>query len=607
MARADEFDAFYAQTRRHVLLQTYVVTADLGAAAAATRDAYTHAWQRWRVLRRRDTEAAVRHEAWQLAALRHTAHLRRRLDDSGTDRELLGVLGELPTVGLRLLVLQTLARRDLPAAAREVGVTDDVAVRSTDDALAHVQSRLGADRSALASRLRALQRVTDPLAAPMPSTVRRQGRRQQRRGAVLVAAGTAAALAGAGLFVTTPAPAGEDTVVAPERRQIGESVLPVSEPDPPVVDAGQLLDSDQISRLDRSARWRIASTSTRPGAGAVYPSCNQQPAADLRREAAYVRTFETVGGPAQLAVEAVEVSRTRAAATKAYDRLVRWYAGCQVPRVQLLESYTIPRDGTDVTVLELRQWSDPVRSVSVALTRSGRVTTVLAHEVERRTAADPVTIAQSMRDALAMLCGLRGTGDDECPPRARIRPAPLPPTGEVRGFLGVVDLPPVGRLTTPWVGTDPVSADPNVAATLCDRTDFSGSGVRGERSRAFVMPRGDLPTRFGITQTLGVLGSAAAAADFIADTAGRIRTCPDRQPSASVDSSGTVRAGDVVGRVWRLTYELPRGKVFYRVGLVRNGRALTQLTFSPTAQSDVTPGAFGRLLLRAGERLDELG
>jgi len=58
--------------------------------------------------------------------------------------------------------------------------------------------------------------------------------------------------------------------------------------------------------------------------------------------------------------------------------------------------------------------------------------------------------------------------------------------------------------------------------------------------------------------------------------------------------------------VWRLTYELPAGAVFYRVGLVRNGGAVSQVTFSPTPRTDVGPAAFARLLVRAGVRLDEL-
>ncbi len=37
----------------------------------------------------------MRHEAWRLASIRHAAHLRRRLDDAGTDAELLAA-GLLP-------------------------------------------------------------------------------------------------------------------------------------------------------------------------------------------------------------------------------------------------------------------------------------------------------------------------------------------------------------------------------------------------------------------------------------------------------------------------------------------------------------------------------
>jgi len=608
MARADEFDAFYSQTRRHILLQTYVVTGDLGAAAAAARAAYTKAWQRWRRLRTHDdAEARVRHEAWRLASIRHAAHLRRRLDDAGTDAELLSALSDLPSAGLRLLVLQTLAGMDLSTAAREVALTDEAAVRASDAAVDKVQRRLGIDVAQVETRLLRLHAVTDRVSAPVPSSIRRHGRRRQRRTTLVTATGTVLALTGAGLLVTSPAPAGEDTVAAPDRREIGEDSLPVTEP-APAATADQLLDSEQVASLDPKARWQVASTSDRPDRDTVFADCATEPAADANRLAAHVRTYTASGGRGQVAVEAIEVSRTEAGAERGYERLLGWYAGCQVPRVQLIDSFTIRRVGTDVTVLELRKWSTPVRSITVAMTRAGMVTSVLVHEVDGPKGAPMPAVARSVRTAVTRLCGSNGgpEGDPGCQSLEAARPAPPPPTGEASGFLGVVDLPPVGRLNTPWVGTDTASADPNIAATLCDRTDFSAGGVRREMSRAFVLPEENLPTRFGISQTIGMLESPAAAGRFISESASRIRSCPDRQLSATIDAASTVRSGPVVGRIWRLTYELPGGKVFYRVGLVRHGAAVSQVTYSPTPGLDVDAAVFARLVLRAGQRLPEL-
>jgi hypothetical protein len=47
-------------------------------------------------------------------------------------------------------------------------------------------------------------------------------------------------------------------------------------------------------------------------------------------------------------------------------------------------------------------------------------------------------------------------------------------------------------------------------------------------------------------------------------------------------------------------------KVPFRVGYVRAGRSVAELTFTPTPGADLAGGVFGSLLTRAGDRLREL-
>lgn len=435
--------------------------------------------------------------------------------------------------------------------------------------------------------------------AEAPGHAHRRGR-SRPRGFVLVAVGAAVAVAAAGWFVALPSGSDDQPATASEpgetrRRETPEPPAPAS--------ADQLLGPGPVAVLDPDARWRVAATGNRPARGAVYYRCNRDRAADPRRAAAYVRTYEADGRRTQVAVEALEVSRTGRAARRAHARLLEWYAGCQVPRVQLVDSARIARPGPDVTVLVLRRWSDPVRTVTVGVTRSGPVSAVVVHEVEGSREGAPRGFARVVGTALREVCDTSG---GSCYTGRRLRAVPPPPTGETPGFLGVVDLPPVARLHTPWVGTRPMPADPNIAATLCDRASFTGPEVTWARSRTFVLPRARLPTRFGISQTTAVLRTPRAAADLVDDVSARIRACPDDQLSAAVDPTGAVRSGKASGRAWRLTYELPSGEVSYRVGLVAGGSAITQVTFSPTPRADVEPATFERLLLRAGQRLDEL-
>jgi hypothetical protein len=59
---------------------------------------------------------------------------------------------------------------------------------------------------------------------------------------------------------------------------------------------------------------------------------------------------------------------------------------------------------------------------------------------------------------------------------------------------------------------------------------------------------------------------------------------------------------------WLLTTTVSASeKVLSRVGLVRVGRSVAQLTFAPTPGADLSDQVFGSLLTRAGDRLRELG
>jgi len=436
-------------------------------------------------------------------------------------------------------------------------------------------------------------------------SVRARRRRGRLSGAALAAAAALLALASGVLLVggrTFWGLGGDPTpgqVSAPSRPDRQPEPTPEPAPEP-------LLGVEGIDRLGSGARWRVAGTGARPVGGATYAGCAPRTDADPRHVAAYLRSFET-GGGAQLAVHAVEVSRSGVRAAAAFDRQVGWYAGCQLPRVQLLDSYTLPRPGTDVVVLGLRRWSDPVRSITVALGRTGVATTVLVHEADRPRGPSRAAISRSVVAALDRLCTATG---GECGGAGRrvpsLRTVPPPPTGEAPGFLATVDLPPAGRLRTPWAGTDPARGYTGAATALCDGGALDTDTVERLRSRTFVVPGERVPTRFGISQAVGVVSSPAGARLLVEQAAALVMSCPDRRLSVTVTGGTTVRTRDVRGRTWRIGYELPAGAVYHRVGLVRHGRVVSQVTLSPTSRLDPGRAAFQRLVLRAGQRLGEL-
>ncbi len=201
------------------------------------------------------------------------------------------------------------------------------------------------------------------------------------------------------------------------------------------------------------------------------------------------------------------------------------------------------------------------------------------------------------------------SGSEGCAKRPSYRVVPPPPSGEEAGILAVADLPPVGRIDKPWVGTDPEPARVNPSATTCDRADFVAGGAERTRTRTYLIPQADVPTRFGLSETYGVFGSPSAARRFYDRVRARVAGCEDRDLATKV--SGAYREQtrrpplDVSG--WDLATEVTDTQtVRFRLGLVRVGDRVAQLTFAPSPDDDMTAAAFHSLLVRTGDRLREL-
>ncbi len=183
-----------------------------------------------------------------------------------------------------------------------------------------------------------------------------------------------------------------------------------------------------------------------------------------------------------------------------------------------------------------------------------------------------------------------------------------PPTGEAPGFLGAIDLPEVPGIRGDWVGTRPVDARTDIAVSLCDSPRFSTAGVTQEQTRTYVVPSENLPATFGISETLGRFPSPPAADRFIEQVRDRLASCEQRVSSASVDTSERVRSPELsAGTRWSLSFDLGTRTVRYRTGVVRVGDRVAQVSFAPSDRFDIPAGAFERLMVRAGQRLRELG
>jgi hypothetical protein len=363
--------------------------------------------------------------------------------------------------------------------------------------------------------------------------------------------------------------------------------------------------------LDPRRRWRVARTRTGPAADARPASpCRQGRVADPDALSVAVRRARTSGRPPQVAVQTVTLSRTPHAAAAAYRSVVGWYAACRAPRLQLVGAHVVDGVGDRAELLTFRRWREVDRSLSVAVARVGSVTTSVTARAATTPGAATTAARRAARvlsTAVLRLCPVAGTAAG-CRHRPQLRPASLPPAGVGTGLLVAVDLPPVGRVDRPWIGTRPRWLHVDGATTRCDRVSLFAAGASRARTRTFLIPGAALPVRFGLTETYGVFATAGAAGRFATAVRHAVAGCERRDPATRVRRERvTARRRPPERSAWHLTTQVsPERSVRFRLGVVRAGRAVARLTFTPTPEGDMGAAAFDALLRRAGDRLHEL-
>jgi hypothetical protein len=463
--------------------------------------------------------------------------------------------------------------------------------------------QLGVDPAGVRGELLGLRDAIHGAVLPRPSIVRRAGRKRRQSHAVVGVVGAVLVAVAAGALAYEPdaSPAQPLHLVKPRKPA-----------DPAAVDArhptaDQLLDADQISRLGPGQHWQVRRTGNNTSGDGINTICQQARFADPNGLSTIVRHFAAAGHPQRSAVQTVEISRSAQQAEQTFHTTVGWYAGCQVGRLQLLKAYRVDGIGDQATVLIARVWKKPVTSYSIAVARIGAVTSTTVGKTVGGSASPARGITQSLADSVSMLCGKSGSqGCANIPTYTSV--APPPASGE-RGVLAVADLPPVGTIDKPWVGTTPGPARANPAQTTCDQANFATSASR-TRTRTYLIPQAKLPARFGLSETYGVFASERAASRFLAVVRHKVHGCGRRNLATKVAHH---RAGGSARKpsawvTWDLATAVSKHEtVRFRLGFVRFGRTVAELSFAPARHQNMTPAQFRALVHRAGDRLRELG
>jgi DNA-directed RNA polymerase specialized sigma24 family protein len=591
MPTAEEFDEFYVDTRRRLLLQTFVVTGDLGASRSAVRDAYVAARHHWsKVGRMTLPEQWVRPRAWSTAQRRHTARPWHREKSLTPDQaKLFDAFQGLSDVERKTLVLTHLAAMPMAEIAREVGETQPLAEQHLQTATAAVALALDADTTSIRARLESLSPVTDAVKLPRPSIIRRSGVRRRRTHA----------LAGSILAVLVTIGAG--ALVAPD------AATPAPMRPASLVSKQMLLTGEQAAPLARGQAWAVAGTSDNTKGPGINTMCQAAQFADTEGLGTWVRTFSTPTSSRRL-VQTVEISNSPGAAKRAYGTTLGWYAGCTVPRIQLVDAVTVTGIGDEAIALRMRIPGEQPRSFVVAIARTGSLTTSTVLETQNRAPAPTQSVVSALSMSVLNLCSSRVAGN--CIGTVTTQPTLPNATGEPAGLLAIADLPVVADVMAAWAGTDPVAATVNVAATTCDKADFAKSGAKEPVTRTYLIPEADLPKRFGLSETLGEFANPRAASRFAARIVARMKACPDKELGSKV-THAIVDMNKPPGSsyaLWRLENQVNKDEkvVPFWMGVVQSGRFVAQVNLTPVGTYDVDQATFEALVVRARDRLSEV-
>jgi hypothetical protein len=594
MTHATDFDDLYAATWRPLLLQTFAVCGDLGTARESLQQSFVETWHHWSRAQRQGVESYVRSGAFARAQWRsRTRAFQRAQRVTREQRAALRALQGLSLQARRAVVLTCLSDLSPAAIGRQIGETGPHTEELIGAGLTDLANALSLSRDALAPRLRGLEGAARAAAQPTPRDLRRLGIRRRR---LWLGAGTVAAVAAtllAGAFVR----------VQPVQ---AVKLPPTLGPD---VNSSMLLVSDGLRPLGQPSGWRVVSTSDNTTGTGINLLCQGARFADPHGLRAFVRKFQLSGQRARTVTQTIELSRSVPQSRQAFRTAVGWFAGCQQGQLQLLSTYDVRRLGDEAMILKFRAQGARLNSFAVGVARTGHITTWTGVVTRGARNPDTARVLASLQNSVARLCPSRASGGCRLAPV--VQENPPPPSGEQPGMLAVADLPPVGNIHLPWVGTRASRSRLNPASTICDRADFVNAGARGAESRTYLVPGSATPARFGLTETTGTFPVVNQAKAFVTEVRGRMDHCEDKNLGAKITNRAEQRVA-VRGSawyLWRLESEVSdKRTIAYWMGISRVRSHVSQVTFVPGdgAKQDLDAATFESLVKRSRDRLFEL-
>lgn len=612
MSRADEFNAFYRESRARLLVQVYAYVGDTEMAHRALVDAYVAAGHHWRKLAAKPgKDAWMREHAFKASSKAqnrpHDPWYIRARKTADSHRPLLNALTSLGPVDRHLAIIVHLAGLDLATAAREAGLTDEAAAESLSRTTAAFADR-GVD-TALPAALGHLRLDLSDEPVDRASRLRREGNRRRRANVVLAGLMSLAVIIGAGAL-TAAQPAKRPSFAAPAETTSPTPTTagpPATTEPAPTIDSSVLSPIADLKRATSPMPWRLVGTSRDFGASTPYDDCIPAVPRDRRAEHFWVRTFESGRGPSKTAAtQALEISRTSDRADRNYRRLISDFSSCAADNHQIVKYAVLGGVGDAGSLISMRYVDAAgIHGQQVTVTQTGTAVNVWVLESGNATTVADARLVRLSGSSTARVCAV-SKGSCGLRPFTAVT-VPPPSIDRAKGFLTTVDLPVFEGLTDPWVPTSPDATRGNPAATDCDRANFAEAGATHLSARSFVVPDAPaLSALFGMTETLGTFDSVKAADSFLDSVDSSVRGCNDRQVSLEVHANETLKVPQGKGRMYVISLTLSESSsVTFRVALIRVGSKVAQLTFTPTQRLDLSPSEFKVLIQRAALRITQ--
>jgi DNA-directed RNA polymerase specialized sigma24 family protein len=601
MRPEEAFDACYRSTRDDLLHQAFLLTGDVRAASGAVRDAYVVAWHHWsKVARLEDPMEFIRPHAWRHAQRRHRGRIwHRNRGISEGDKTVLDALHKLGPHQRRLLILVDVTGLPDAVAARECALTLESAEIRLQSAREQLCFALGIPPESIRERLTAVgYTATAAAALPRTSIITRAGRQRRNRHALAFVAGVVALTVGSGVLANDPDRT-RPTVQGGFLPSHSNSPSPAPATD--LADTWQLLDSEAMESLLPSGLWVEQRTDGNTAGDGINAPCQSTRFADPRGVGELVRIFSAEGKVEMRAVETVETSRTETGAEAAYRTMAAWYAGCHAPRTQLGRTFAVEGIGDESLLVYLDKVTRKGDRYAVGLARVGTKSVSLVTITPVRQAPTPRALLLALRDAVARLCP-----EDDCVDSRPSLTAALPRIDSPSGLLAAADLPPVGSINATWVGTKASAKGEHPAALSCRLPRLGKAGADSNHNRTYLIPQADVPTSFGLAETVATFPSDRAASAYAESIADALVRCADRDLTSSLDRLDRTRGGGAEITTWFLETRVSRKVTLdFRIAIIASGDRVALVTFNPAGDADMTVRQFADLARRASDRLTQ--